>query len=157
VSVHADYAKLLNWDEQETSDIVYDDYLGVFTTFLIDKGYLSEASWQGKTPKYYIEVKSTTEQCKTPLFMSRGQFKRVSTVRPRRFSATLLISTKMQRSTNGALGNQSQGVIYAIFRVYNLGKSKTAVKIYVDPEEHRRTKMLRFSTEKWTVVPLVGS
>lgn len=138
-SIHPDYAELPNWDEKETSDIVYDDSSGVFTTFLIEKGYLNMASWQGKTPTYYIEVKSTTEQCKTPLFMSNGQFKR------------------MQRSTNGALGNQNQVVIYTIFRVYNLGKETTAVKIYVDPEEHRKTKMLHFSTEKWAVVPLVGS
>lgn len=156
-NIHANYIGLRNWDVKETSDIVYNDVKGVFTTFLIDKGYLSKAGWQGRTPKYYIEVKTTTEQCKKPFFVSKGQFKRVSTMLPMRFSGILLISPKMRESTNGASGNQNQSVIYTVFRVYNLGKNTTALKIYIDPEEHRRTNTLRFSEEGWTVVPSVGS
>jgi hypothetical protein len=63
----------------------------------------------------------------------------------------------MRESTNGASGNQNQSVIYTVFRVYDLGKNTTALKIYIDPEEHRRTNMLRFSEDRWTVVPSVGS
>jgi hypothetical protein len=85
-SSHADHIGLRNWDVKETSDIVYEDVKGVFTTFIIDKGYLSKADYQGRTPMYYIEVKTTTVQCKTPFFVSKGQFKRVSTILPMMFS-----------------------------------------------------------------------
>lgn len=30
------------------------------------------------------------------------------------------------------------------------------VKIYVDPEEHRRSGRLQFSTDKWAVTPSTG-
>lgn len=75
---HPEYADLTPWGGTETSDIVYDDVSGVFTTLLIEKGYLSGTNWEGKTPKYYIEVKSTTDQCSTPFFISDSQLDRVS-------------------------------------------------------------------------------
>ena len=59
----------------------------------------------------------------------------------------------MQQSTNGPSGDQNQHVIYIIFRVYNLGRQSMGLKLYVDPEEHRRQGKLSFTTDKWTVVP----
>lgn len=55
--------------------------------------------------------------------------------------------------TNGPLGNINQENVYIIFRVYNLAKANMAVMIYVDPEEHRRVGRLRFTSNKWAVVP----
>lgn len=77
VNVHPEYAGLSRWSGRETSDIVYDDVSGMFTALLIEKGYLNGDCWRDKTPRYYIEVKSTTEQCATPFFMSSGQYERV--------------------------------------------------------------------------------
>ena len=76
--MHADYVNLVNWGEMETSDIVYDDKEGVLTSILINRGYLADAPWRDRRPKYYIEVKTTTDACATPLFVSWGQYDRVS-------------------------------------------------------------------------------
>lgn len=75
VRLHADYANLSNWGGKETSDIVYADASGRLTTLLISKGYLSEASWLGKTPRYYIEVKSTTDSARYPSSSAMNNFR----------------------------------------------------------------------------------
>jgi hypothetical protein len=63
----------------------------------------------------------------------------------------------MRCTTNGPSGSENQQAVYAIFRVFNLGTAATGLRIYVDPEEQRRTGNLRFSTEgKYTVVPGEG-
>jgi len=67
-----------DWNGRETADIVYDDHAGVFTEFLIDKGYLAPQTWRGCKPQYYVEVKSTTGPCGLPFFMSKYQYRRVS-------------------------------------------------------------------------------
>lgn len=59
----------------------------------------------------------------------------------------------MQRTTNGPLGDRNLGEVYIIFRVFNLGRGSMGLSLYVDPEEHRRKGTLRFTTDKWTVVP----
>ena len=59
----------------------------------------------------------------------------------------------MQRTTNGPLGNSKQQEIYTIFRVFNLGKEPTGLRIYIDPEEQRRAGKLKFTTDKYAVVP----
>ena len=43
--------------------------------------------------------------------------------------------------------------IYVLFRVYDLGKDSLNVKIYVDPEAHRRSQALEFIEHTWTVRP----
>ncbi len=42
------------------------------------KGHLSNGLWEGKTPRYYIEVKSTLSHCQTSFHASQGQPERVS-------------------------------------------------------------------------------
>lgn len=64
---------------------------------------------------------------------------------------------KMLRSTNGPSGNENQDVVYAIFRVFNLGTGATGLKIYVDPEQQRRTGKLKFIADRYTVVPGPGA
>ena len=60
----------------------------------------------------------------------------------------------MLRTTNGPSGSENQHEVYAVFRVFNLGTVATGLRIYVDPEEQRRTGKLRFTTtENYTVVP----
>jgi hypothetical protein len=61
----------------------------------------------------------------------------------------------MQKLTNSPIWEGKQSEVYVIFRVYNLGKPNMAVKVYVDPERLRSDKKLRFTTDKWTVVPSV--
>lgn len=62
----------------------------------------------------------------------------------------------MQENTNGPSGNDKQDNIYTIFRVFNLGKESTGLKIYMDPEEQRRLGKLKFTTKKYAVVPGSG-
>jgi hypothetical protein len=75
---HPKYADMEEWHEPETSDIVYDDIQSTLTGELIKKGYLARDSWEGETPQYYIEVKTTRHYCDTPFYMSRAQYERVS-------------------------------------------------------------------------------
>ncbi|RYO85251.1 hypothetical protein DL766_000105 [Monosporascus sp. MC13-8B] len=135
VNVHPDYKDLPGFQEKETSDIVYHDASGALTTLLIQKGYLSGNRWTGKTPRYYIEVKSTTDLCATPFFISGNQY------------------ALMQSATNGPSDTGSQDEIYTIFRVFNLGKESMGVMVHVDAEEQRRMGILTFTTDHYTVVP----
>lgn len=78
VRLHGDYADMEPWNGRETADITYTDSGGVFTSLLIDKGYLRSEIWAGRRPKYYLEVKSTTSTWETPFYMSKFQYERVS-------------------------------------------------------------------------------
>jgi hypothetical protein len=50
---------------------------------------------------------------------------------------------------------QVSNKIYVIFRVYDLGRDSLNVKIYVDPEAHRRGLSLEFTQHTWTVAPII--
>lgn len=78
VTIHPDYANMEPWYGRETADITYDDNEGDFTTLLIDHGYLDAEEWRNTRPKYYIEVKTTTGPLRTPFYMSKHQYERVS-------------------------------------------------------------------------------
>jgi hypothetical protein len=45
--------------------------------------------------------------------------------------------------------------IYILFRVYDMGKDTLNVKIFVDPEAHRRGRSLTFIEHTWAVKPNV--
>jgi len=77
VTIHDDYSDLEPWKGAETADITYNDTKGEFTRLLIDHEYLDGAVWVNATPKYFLEVKTTTKQCDTRFFLSRSQYKRV--------------------------------------------------------------------------------
>ena len=77
-TIHPEYSDLTVFAGRETSDIVYDDASGILTELLITKGHLSNTHWAGKTPRYYIEVKSTLDRCETPFYVSDDQAERVS-------------------------------------------------------------------------------
>jgi len=52
------------------------------------------------------------------------------------------------------VGGRVSNKIYIIFRVYNLGRDSLNVKLYVDPEAHRRRGNLGtlvFAEHTWTV------
>jgi hypothetical protein len=78
-----EYRELRAWPGLETSDLVYEDINGVFTRLMISLGYLNADHWAGKTPRYYIEVKCTTEVCETPCFVSHRQVDLVSAFKER--------------------------------------------------------------------------
>ena len=76
---HPKYRDILRaFTGRETSDIVYDDTSGALTALLIARSHLQAPQWAGVTPRYYIEVKSTTDGCDVPFFVSQGQAERVS-------------------------------------------------------------------------------
>jgi len=78
VTQHPDYSNMGSWNGREIADITYEDTEGVFTNFLIEKGYMEREPWYGMTGlKYLIEVKSTTRECSTPFFMSKEQYELV--------------------------------------------------------------------------------
>ena len=63
----------------------------------------------------------------------------------------------MARTTNGPAGSTNQHEVYAVFRVFNLGTELTGLKIYLDPEEQRKTGNLIFGTDApYAVVPGAG-
>ena len=83
-AAHPRYSDLTSWDGRETTDFVYDDVRGVFTALLISKGHLSGSQWEGKAPRYYIEVKASLDRRETPFHVSQDQAERVSPKSERR-------------------------------------------------------------------------
>ncbi|KAH6672240.1 hypothetical protein B0J14DRAFT_69385 [Halenospora varia] len=132
VAVHPSYSDLTRPPGVEIADIVYRDRNSILTELLIEKRYLEDV-WTGARPKYLIEVKTTTGECNDRLFMSNTQYLR------------------MQRMALSP--GRTAAEIYVVFRVYNLTKSSMNVRIYVDPEAHRRQNSLVFETQSWTVRP----
>ncbi|RDH24776.1 hypothetical protein M747DRAFT_252824 [Aspergillus niger ATCC 13496] len=135
VTILPEYSDMTAWHGRKTADITYDDHDGVLTSLFIDKGYLQDDVWRGKTPRFYMEVKSSTADNRTPFFMSKYQYRR------------------MQEMSNGETQSDNMDTIYVIFRVYNLGQRGMRVKIYVDPEMMRLREELLFTAEGWSVVP----
>ena len=62
-------------------------------------------------------------------------------------------SSQMESKSNGPQGNENQSAVYALFRVFNLGRSSMGLKIYIDPAEQRRLGKLAFMSEKYSVIP----
>ncbi|KKZ64488.1 hypothetical protein EMCG_09530 [[Emmonsia] crescens] len=123
------------WNGRETSDITYTDSDGVFTSLLIDKGYLRAEIWAGRRPKYYLEVKSMASTWETPFYMSKFQYER------------------MQNTSHGESSSEDLDSIYVILRVFNVGQDSAGMKVYVDPDFMRERRELSFPAETWSVVP----
>ncbi len=62
---------------REISDLLYEDQSGMLTAHLINAGYLDRHVWAGATPRYLIEVKTTTGNYDDRFFMSSNQFRLV--------------------------------------------------------------------------------
>ncbi|TRX99079.1 hypothetical protein FHL15_000421 [Xylaria flabelliformis] len=142
VTEHPKYAKMEPWTGDKTANFVYFDVDNSLSTLLIDGGYL-EKRWAGKSPTYYIDVKTTTGGCDDPFLMSKSQNERAS--------RTSSISSKMKLTTNGPGGLYPHDRIYIIFRVYNFGKKSIGYTIYVDPEALRIKGALELTVERWAV------
>ncbi|OJD13250.1 hypothetical protein AJ78_06272 [Emergomyces pasteurianus Ep9510] len=134
-TLHRDYTDLKPWNGRETADITYTDSDGVFTSLLIDKGYLHSEIWAGKRPEYYLEVKSTTSSWRTPFYMSRFQYE------------------MMQKISHGESGSKNLDSVYVILRVFNLDQGLAGMQVYVDPNFMRERSELSFTAETWSVVP----
>ena len=78
VKMHENYEGMKQRKGTETADITYDDIEGEFTKLLIADGYLDESIWADAKPMYFLEVKATTKECATRLFLSKAQHRRVS-------------------------------------------------------------------------------
>ncbi len=59
----------------------------------------------------------------------------------------------MESTTNGLQGNENQSAVYALFRVFGLGRNSMGLKIYIDPAEQRRLGKLAFTSEEYFVTP----
>ncbi|CZR67410.1 uncharacterized protein PAC_17309 [Phialocephala subalpina] len=134
VLIHPEYRDMGAWPgRRETSDLLYDDTRSMLTRYLINAGYLDENVWAGATPKYLIEVKTTTGRFGDRFYMSSNQF-------------------RLMQNMALAQGQISEG-IYILFRVYNLGRDNLNVRIYVDPEAHRG-RSLAFVEHTWAVTAI---
>ena len=133
-AVHDRYRNLTRWRGSETADIVYNDSEGALTRLLIEKGYLIGPAWSGCSPKFFIEVKTTTGCLDTAFFCSQPQYDRME---------------RMQ-----LLDNSPSDEVYLIARVFDLGASGMGLKLYLDPATLRRTEHLKFVAERYAVTPL---
>jgi hypothetical protein len=77
VTIHENYDGMEPWRGAETADITYEDKEGELTQLLIANGYLDRSIWASAKPKYFLEVKTTTKECATRLFVSKSQYQRV--------------------------------------------------------------------------------
>ncbi|KAK4445770.1 hypothetical protein QBC34DRAFT_412648 [Podospora aff. communis PSN243] len=98
----------------------------------MDKGYLAADLWTDRRPRYYIEVKATTNaSCSARFFISKAQYR------------------LMQENTNE---NGNRASVYMIFRVFNLEAEDVGLRVLVDPESLRTRDQLSFTVESWSVV-----
>jgi hypothetical protein len=132
VSIHEEYASITPWRFGETADIVYQDCNSILTNILVAKGYLEQSSWEGCSPRYYIEVKTTIGMLEAPFFCSQKQFDMME---------------RMQ------LNEESSENIYLVARVFTLGTSGTGLKLYVDPATLRKQERLKFKADVYHVTP----
>ena len=92
--------------------------------------------------------------CETPFIVSQHQVDLVSAYKERlRNAMTNSEFSQMESTTNGPQGNENQNAIYALFRVFSLGRSSMGLKIYIDPAEQKRLGKLAFTSEKYSVIP----
>jgi hypothetical protein len=61
-------------EDEDDADIIFLDDHGTLTTLLITKGYLDPHQWNGRQPKYLIEVKSTLGSRTKDFYLSPKQF-----------------------------------------------------------------------------------
>jgi hypothetical protein len=132
VSVHNRYQNMPEWHGRETADIVYQDQDSVLTSRLIEKGYLASNRWEGRSPCYFIEVKTTVGAWNTTFYCSQNQF-------------------DMMQSSD----TDPSDKVYLIARVYQLGDTRMGLRLYLDPEKLRRNNRLRFQADKYLVTPIL--
>lgn len=131
VSPHHLYTGITQWTGVETTDIVYNDKDSQLTKLLVQSGHLTHL-WQGRTPTFYIEVKTTMGDVSNPFFCSQNQFER------------------MER-TEMSVFDFNKNEIYLIARVCGLGRSRMGLKLYLDPWSLRRTQQLKFHADVYSV------
>ncbi|KAL8786867.1 MAG: hypothetical protein Q9195_008024 [Heterodermia aff. obscurata] len=131
VCVHEKYGDMSSFDGTETADLVYEDKDGMLTAMLIDEKHLDEEIWLHKRPKYFLEVKATTQECKTRFFMSKEQV--------RRMERMVLPSGK------------AAAEVYVIVRVWNIGQNDIGLDFIVDPETQRRSGELHVEADSYTI------
>ena len=145
---------------REITDVTYKDTDGKMTEWIsrcLDHGENEMPSWlqslkgsNGPWPTYYLEVKSTTDRCETPFFISRNQF---HTVRAdSECNTTLLTATQMKRMS--AQGHEVPEQVYVIVRVFESSRGK-AMQLYVDPWNLRA--LLDFQPLGYSVTPRSAS
>ncbi|TVY16404.1 hypothetical protein LARI1_G008274 [Lachnellula arida] len=134
VKVHEKYQGMKEWTGSETADITYNDKEGEFTQLLVANGYLVGSIWAAAKPKYFLEVKTTTKECATKLFLSKSQYRRMQGMK---------------------LGAHASDEVYIILRVFNLDKENIDMRLYVDPAG-MEDRELKFTPESYSVVPLVS-
>ena len=78
VCVHEKYKDMQEWTGAETADIVYEDQGPEFIlTNAFSEDLCRNMIEEGSPIKYYLEVKTTTEECSSRFFVSKAQYRRV--------------------------------------------------------------------------------
>jgi hypothetical protein len=131
---HGDYAGIEDYPiSKETADIIFDDCDGKFTALMIDGGYLPSELWQGRSPTYWIEVKTTTSRCETPFIVGPDQF------------------DFMEAKRLPGVGVSDE--VLLLVRVYKLGQAGMGLKLYLDPRKSGNGCELSFHADEYKVVP----
>lgn len=63
----------------------------------------------------------------------------------------------MKENSISTLSPATWPTIYMIARVFDVGKTKVDMKLYLDPENMRQEGSLVFTAETYSVVPGLGS
>ncbi|KAG4432653.1 hypothetical protein IFR05_011856 [Cadophora sp. M221] len=128
--------------EKDYADFTYPDNDGELTKLLSNFLSLDVRKWSSNPPTYHLEVKSTSEGCNEPFYMSNNQMQkaRIYTI-----------------SDNGALIPKD---VYAIVRVYSLEVEGTTpgFTVYADPWALYLAGELDFlARENYSVTPRAES
>ena len=76
--MHEKYKDMEEWTGSETADIVYEDEGPDFVLSNAFSEHLPRDRLKEGAPiKYYLEVKTTTEECSSRFFVSKSQYRRV--------------------------------------------------------------------------------
>jgi hypothetical protein len=133
-NAHPEYRGIQNVDSDAMTDIEYHDEAGVFTNFLIQRGYWLE---QMRQLTYHFEVKATTNTSwNMPFYISDRQKSHAS--------LTMLYRVG-DRLTSWQIDSDmpAQGRIYVICRLYGIGQgAQTHLRIYLDPRQALRAGRL---------------
>ncbi len=70
-------------ENEDEADIIFLDDHGTLTTLLVTNGYLDPHQWNGRQPKYLIEVKSTLGARTKEFYLGPKQFYTVCLLAPK--------------------------------------------------------------------------
>ena len=146
--------------EGDFADFTYHDSNGKLTELLTTLGFIRDTeNWSQRPPIYHLEVKSTSEPCNEPFFMSNNQMEKVPPPEVpgewRKFCKDA--NAYQARRYTLPWGESSIPTdVYVILRVYNLEKETApGFTAYVDPwAMYMNQELSVMARENFMVTPI---